>query len=378
MKKKANSNQFEVLDGQQRVIAIGQFFCNEKFKTNREYTIEKIYANKNYSQLKGNKNLVKKLDDYVLYYIYVTRASDQEIADFFIRLQEGSELKGQEKLNALSGEMRDFIVTASRHGVFKNMTRISKKRFAHRLLCAQVAKIEEANLALVDHKELIFPSLRYPGLRTFYEAYKPKLPQGLNKRVMGALSFLHRSLKKEINQLITTKADFITVYLLASTLNSQYAGVNKDKNFRDFLIDFFSEINKLRSVAQKKAGPSKIVDPEFEEYASSIGKGLTQTNLLSRYKILSSRFFSKFTSIKPKDPLEKFDINQRFVIYYKKDKGVCGVCKQRKVKWAEAGFHHIKFRSHGGPTLISNGRLMHKKCHDKFHKKHGQDSGEQN
>lgn len=358
--KERKDKKIEVLDGQQRIKTIGEFVCGG-LETSRVYT--KDFYRKRFSDLKNDFNRYSNFKKYKVYYFLVD-AADQVISDIFIRLQEGKPLNSAEKLNALRGEMRDFVYKISQHGLFTKV-QIPKNRFAVRFICAQLAYLEKESRP----DDLFFPRPSYTNLKKFYDLYEAELPKvgrkKINSTVSSILDFLYKSLKKDA-RVIQTSSDFLTIYLLASNLVQRYVTKSKERNFRDFIINFYSR------VAEARTGELLDSNDPVYRYALAIGTGLTSENLKTRYEIVSSEFFSKIPKLVKKDPKEEFDINQKLAIYYNKDKRVCGFCKNQ-VAWEDKSFHHIKFRSLGGPTIIDNGQLMHKKCHEEFHEKKGKD-----
>ena len=68
-------------------------------------------------------------------------------------------------------------------------------------------------------------------------------------------------------------------------------------------------------------------------------------------------------SLTPLDPKRAFNDLERQVTYWR-DHGNCQVCNCAVV-WAEAHIHHVIEDHDGGETTISNGVLVHDKCHPK-------------
>ena len=62
---------------------------------------------------------------------------DDEVRDMFLRLQNGTTLKAQEKRNAMPGQMRDFVKGLAQHSFFANC-RFSNKRFTFDQVAAQM------------------------------------------------------------------------------------------------------------------------------------------------------------------------------------------------------------------------------------------------
>ena len=92
-------------------------------------------------------------------------------------------------------------------------------------------------------------------------------------------------------------------------------------------------------------------------YSADSGDNIKQRH--EYYSKLMVEFLGE--SLKPKDPRRAFNDLERQVIYWRDD-GNCQVCDS-SVDWAEANIHHIEEHQAGGPTVISNGVLVHANCH---------------
>ena len=66
---------------------------------------------------------------------------EDEIRDIFLRLQNGTTLKAQEKRNARSRSMRDFVKTVAGHPFFEHC-RFNNSRFTFDHVAAQTILIE--------------------------------------------------------------------------------------------------------------------------------------------------------------------------------------------------------------------------------------------
>ena len=101
-------DKYDVVDGQQRLRAIWEFIDN-KFQLPRDADpIEGgEIANLIYSQLPDE--LRRRFDIYNLSVVILTDTDEDEVREMFLRLQNGLTLKAQEKRNAYSGKMRDYV-----------------------------------------------------------------------------------------------------------------------------------------------------------------------------------------------------------------------------------------------------------------------------
>ncbi len=114
---------YEVIDGQQRIRALWRFL-NDKYslaEDNPEVIINQvpyIVADKPFSQL---DEVVKttKVYAYKLTIVVVSNATEDEVAELFFRLNNGTPLTAAEVRNAMPGEVTKFVRELAKHPFFK-------------------------------------------------------------------------------------------------------------------------------------------------------------------------------------------------------------------------------------------------------------------
>src|SRR5712692_5680603 len=111
---KAADDEYEVLDGQQRLQAVYEFFSNE-LPLAHESAEE--FGGPYYNDLP--QRLSDAFDDFEIEYDEIEEASEQELKDFFQRLQAGLPLTSSEKLNAVHSKLRDFCRKTAEHTFFE-------------------------------------------------------------------------------------------------------------------------------------------------------------------------------------------------------------------------------------------------------------------
>jgi uncharacterized protein DUF262 len=122
--------EHEVIDGQQRLLAIWGFMADE-FPVALDTDAFPEFGDlsgKYYSQLSGD--VWDRFGMYELTVVEVIDATEEEIRDLFLRLQEGVSLNPAEKRNAMLGNMRDFVHELVENNRVFLLTSISSKRFA--------------------------------------------------------------------------------------------------------------------------------------------------------------------------------------------------------------------------------------------------------
>ena len=151
--------QFEVVDGQQRLLAIWEFFDNELVLSSNSDSLTN--GARQYRDL--SDHLQDRFVDYEIDYDQIEDASDEDIKEFFQRLQEGLPLTSSEKLNSVHGNLRDFCLELSQHDYFRNKTSVSPRRYGYFDIVAKVAALQ------VDG---IRAGLRYDDLKHTFESQR--------------------------------------------------------------------------------------------------------------------------------------------------------------------------------------------------------------
>ena len=136
-KTQENPDEFEVVDGQQRLAAVWEFMDGELTLTKEQ---EAVFGGVNYASLPEAQS--DAFDDYEIEYDEITNASDAEVKDFFQRLQAGLRLTSSEKLNSVHSKLRDYCADTAQHNFFSETIVISDKRHSHFDVLAKVITLE--------------------------------------------------------------------------------------------------------------------------------------------------------------------------------------------------------------------------------------------
>ena len=151
--------QFEVVDGQQRLRAIWEFFDNELTLAPDSDPITN--GARLYRDL--SDHLQDRFVDYEIDYDQIEDASEEEIKEFFQRLQEGLPLTSSEKLNSVHGNFRDYCLELSKHSYFRNKTSVSPRRYGYFDIVAKVAALQVDGMGA---------GLRYDDLKRTFESQR--------------------------------------------------------------------------------------------------------------------------------------------------------------------------------------------------------------
>jgi hypothetical protein len=154
LKTSDDPEEFEVVDGQQRLTAIFEFFDDELDLTKK--TVDEFgFGGPYYSDLP--QSVQDTFDDFEIEYDIIEDSDEKETKEFFQRLQDGLPLTSSEKLNSVHSNLREFARKLARHEFFQSKVSVSEKRYAHFDIVAKVAAIEiegiDAGLRFDDLKK---------------------------------------------------------------------------------------------------------------------------------------------------------------------------------------------------------------------------------
>src|SRR5712692_1423395 len=218
---KTSDDEYEVVDGQQRLSAIFEF-CSNELPLSAESA--KRFGGSLYRDL--SQKVADSFDDFEIEYDVIEDATDEELKDFFQRLQAGLPLTSSEKLNAVHSKLRDYCRTISKHPFCKETVAIPDTRYSHFDIAAKVATIEIEGLDT---------GLRFDDIKGVFES-QPNFSatSAVAKRIRAALDFLHSSFKDKGAALRTR-----TVVQSLITLTCKLVATGRSKGLEDEIRKFF-------------------------------------------------------------------------------------------------------------------------------------------
>jgi len=377
----------EIIDGQQRINAVQDFFDNLVKLPKSLDTVNKNLSGKYFKQLTDEQK--EFVEEELSYSVdKITGIEDpknpdhQKIAtEIFWRLQQGESLNFMEIAHAkLDSLTRNFVVKYSdditfdfdeyepidtnpdKHDFFKIIDR-DNIRMQHLMLMARFGMIEEAN-DYVDLKdkaltEYIKDHITEDGIDNYsYENEKPA------KEVIKNLNLLFKifgndEMIDDDNGIKELSREYviISLYMLIRHMRAHYIITDElNSSIREFYIySFYPRWQK-----------ADMEDVDIITFTNNRQQSLV--NLQTRDMILRQLFFeyclSKGIEVLAKDSHRAFSEAQRIKIY-RRDKGLCQQClaegkpeKECQVSWSQYQADHVFPHSQGGKTEVNNGQVL--------------------
>jgi len=282
--------EFEVVDGQQRLWAIWQFLDNE-------YKFETESKDKKFQELNGKKfkefpsDVQIQIRSYKMQITIITNASERDLRELFLRLQLGLLLVTGEKLHASVGLMKDFIFKKMFRHQFIQAVKIAERRFAKQTLCAQIC-INSFSRANINE----FSRTRFEDLKYFFEANSNlagselKFFEERTKHIMTVLDYLSTHFKEKAKEL-RNRSFILSVYLFVEELIKNHQKREID-NIMPKFVEFSLQLLK-RLKAEAKAGFDRK-NKELYVFESYLSNAPGERYQIERRHEKLSEFFEYF------------------------------------------------------------------------------------
>ena len=387
VRKDENVTINEIVDGQQRITTVQEFFDNKYSLPKTLSDLGEGLAGKYYKDL--DTGIRKFIDKSLKYQADVIKnieepsnVEHQIIAtEIFWRLQQGESLNYMEVAHAqLSSLSRNFIVKYSDDLTFDyeaykaidsnpnkldffKLLDVNNDRMKHLQFMARFLLIEKANgyTDLSDKKitEFVNENKTQDGIGNYsFENEKTGIKVKTNLNTFYSI-FKDDSMLDENNGIKEFSIEYfiISIYMLVRHLRMHYALDDSIKvHIKNFVYAFYKRWKTY----------DEGTDTDLLTFSNRRQQG--ETDLEVRDMILRQIFF-KYVSdnnidLKEKDTNRAFSELQRILIY-REGKGLCQQClredvpeKEARVSWSKYQADHVLPHSKGGETIISNGELL--------------------
>ena len=345
--RKTGPKTYDVVDGQQRLRAIWDFF-EGKFKLPKDADPVDDYpiAGCSYKELPDEIRM--KFDVYALDVVVLEDTDEDEVREMFLRLQNGTSLKAQEKRNAYPGKMRHFIRETSEHPFFSKVG-FSNSRFTYDHIAAQMVCLEltggPTNIKDADLNKMYREQIAFDAKSAEAKAVA---------RVLNVLNEVFTEKTPELERF-----NVISLYCVVAELLKQYVIDDVKPRLHDWFIGFEQ---KRR---EQEAKPEDQSDPEWVSYKEKISHSTDAADSIRwRMDFMLRNLLEQVPDIRLKDNQRAFTHVQRLAIY-RRDGGVCQLrikCDGVRLTWDDWHCDHIVPWTKGGKTTVENGHVACAAC----------------
>ena len=219
--------EFEVVDGQQRLTTIFEFFDNELPISGKRTKL--LY----YKDLPASQS--DAFDDFEVEYDEISEASDTDVKLYFQRLQQGLPLTSSEKLNAVHSTLRNYCRELAKHNFFASKVNFANKRYSHFDVASKVATIEVEGLET---------GLRFDDLKEVFAAQSSFSPKSaVGKRLRSTLNYLDNAFVHKTPELKNRTFVQSIASLAAAIIRSENAD-GTEQSFNNFVTYFIAELSR--------------------------------------------------------------------------------------------------------------------------------------
>ncbi len=274
LKTSSDPEEFEVVDGQQRLEAIFEFRDN-LLPLSAESAEE--FSAEHYKDLKDTQQDI--FDDFEIEYDEIEGASEAEIKDFFQRLQAGVSLTSSERLNSVHSKLRDYAMQLAGRPFFKTKVTAPDTRYGHFDITSKAAAVE------VEGTDA---GLRYDDLRRVFEAQANfATSSSVAKRLEAALAYLDKGFVRPCESLRNRSVVQSLITLTCRIVTSGRAAGN-ERLLADFFERFMKELSRQVEMGQK------ATDRDYVEFQRTVN-----ANVRSGPKVRHEVMMRKLLSAEP-------------------------------------------------------------------------------
>lgn len=262
-------DHYSCVDGQQRLKTIFSFITTNAFALSKNSP--ENFSDKTFEELRPIDQ--DKIKGYIFDILVISKASINDVSDFFIRLQMGVPLNAAEKLNAILGDVRDFVSEVALHSFFEEKIPLRDYRFSHRYLAAQIVLVAK------NHTQLT--NLKYSNLKEMYDEKIEDETKDVIKKRLDFLAAIFPQKAKYIQNRATVISLFYFVVKEFDSLSLSQNGATLQK----FLKSFQNELYRQKKLKEN------LQDSEFQNYLLRVYQAAdTSSAILARHNFLRNKY----------------------------------------------------------------------------------------
>lgn len=340
-------DRYEVVDGQQRLRAIWAFF-DGSFNLGKDAEDIDGISIKGCTYETLHDDLRIRFDSYPVDVVVLEETDEDEVREMFLRLQNGTSLKAQEKRNAMTGAMREFVRSLTQHEFFSRVA-FENSRFNHDLVAAQTVCLELAGEPV---------NIKSADLTRMYQINQNFDVQGPKaKSIRRTFSILASIFPEKTPEL--ERYNVIALYCVLSELQRVYAFDYIKPHLHDWFLKF-EERRREQDKLDDESGDAGWVS--YREHISHSTD--SQDSIRSRMEFMLRHLLQAFPGLPLKDNQRNFTHVQKLAIF-RRDKQTCQLrikCDGVRVEWDNWHCDHIHPWSKGGATTVKNGQVACPAC----------------
>ncbi|WP_329121029.1 DUF262 domain-containing protein [Streptomyces sp. NBC_01353] len=264
-KTSSDPDEFDVVDGQQRLATIWEFFENKLRLSDESF---KRFGGYTYSELPDA--LTDSFDDFTIQYDEITEATDDDIQEFFQRLQAGKSLTSAERLNSVNSNLTRFARKLSTHRFFKEKVVTSNTRKAYFDMALKAAAVEIEGLGI---------GLRYDELKALSDSQNGFSENSLTAtRLVNTLDYLDEAFPEK-SPFLRNRSTIQSIITLAANIVQTGKSAGTESRLHAFVEDFAVQLAR-----QNELG-IKATDTSYLDYQRTLSANV-KSGAKDRHEIL--------------------------------------------------------------------------------------------
>lgn len=347
MNYKSDEKVFYIVDGQQRLTCIENFYDN-KIKLNEKFS-GKSLAGKTFN---GSNSLDDDNKDkflgYKLTFHVMEDYDDEKVRLIFSRLQRGKPLSLGERLNAKPGTIVDCMRELAKHPFMSKSIGVGKERYGIYPDSARILFYEMFGAKQTGSEELY----------TFFDDYRALDKKSKEfKNATSVLNFLENCFPAKPGNYkhLEKHAWVLAVYTMVKELKLSYSLTGQEKKIQKFIVDFHSK------VYNEEFRNSRT---NYQRFYDNVRGGWSEKIISLRRDILIKEFLAKNPLAELADKRQITDKEKISVFALHKN---CERCGKKFKDYKDAEYHHKDRYIDGGKSNIKNIQILCASCHDIIH-----------
>lgn len=355
---------FEVVDGQQRIRSILEYMgtkppehSNYRGPWLAPYQADEdtpMARGRSYDQLNAGQQIA--FSESPLTVMVLEDSTIYEVRDMFLRLQNGTPLKAQQKRDAMGSAIGRKARELSRMTFFTKSVNFDNSSSDYNLTASEM-------LSLELHEKIV--SCRSPDLDKLYKNYMrldvDPAVFARTRKVIDVLGKIFEDRNPHLN-----KSYALSLYWLISRILTTYT-IDEDQYKR--IQRNFEALDYSRLEAQARDYTQEPGDEKYQELSLAMSRGNTAiSGITTRHEIIGQFLFVgvELVPLPDLDPNRNYSYEERLILYHRGE-GRCQLSHNGKIcgkalEFDDTAADHIVPYSKGGTTCLENGRIANSLC----------------